>query len=229
MKAERSPTGDHSSLLLFLSRQCFQLLPNRMIVSGAENIPRAGTALILSKHRANADIPHLGMALYQNVQRYAMYAMKSSLIPRWFFEKIGGVPLHRKMDIQRTQKRYRDREFISKAQKHNEDSFTRLMSFYRCGELVVSFPEGTVYPYSLGKLRTGVIRHACEVEKHHNIIIPLIPVGIYYEAKHFSMLYAHVHIKIGQPIYTRECTSFQELMQQLAAMLKWLSEPNINR
>lgn len=133
---------------------------NRPEITGVENIPESGSAILASTHQAVMDSFYFPLMCPRQITFPAKseYFTTPGLVGRgqkWFFTAVGQVPVdrnseHRADDVQRAAKEVLDR-----------------------GDLWGIYPEGTRSPDGrIYRGRTGVARIALAEDK------PIIPVGM---------------------------------------------------
>ncbi|MSR83943.1 MAG: hypothetical protein EXS58_13635 [Candidatus Latescibacteria bacterium] len=192
---------------------------HRLVVSGAEHLPRQGTALILPKHCAYRDILVEGIVLHRYTGRFATYVMKVGL---WgVLEALGGVKVVRPKDVRRLKDHQARREQIRQARELNQETLDYLAWLYERGELVLSHPEGMRFQQGMGPLQKEIIDHLLQVERQHGLRVPLIPIGLQYES--FARPGARVFVRIDAPMYTDQFADRQTLMAALDQRLRQLS------
>ena len=195
------------------------LLYHRISMEGAEYLPRAGTALILPKHRAYRDIILEGVQLYRATRRLATYVMKAGLYS--LLEAPGGIKIVRPKDIRKIKDRDVRRSLIQEAREKNQKTLDYLVWLYRGGELVISHPEGMRFQDEMGSLQKEILEHALHVEKTHGLRIPIIPVGLEYES--FSRPFSRIFFRVGAPIFSNEHADLSELMGVIETRIRTLS------
>ena len=165
----------------------------RLCYSGAENIPRQGTALILPKHQSMEDIIHEGIFFMKHLRRGAYWVMRKSGLPK-VLERLGGVAINRPCDLHKILDREERRKAIEAAKAENDAARGYVKLLYRNGELVVVHPEGTRSPGRIGKVRSDFIDLARAVQEDCGIRIPAIPMGIEYTPN------GEVFVRAGEPL-----------------------------
>lgn len=192
---------------------------HRIEVSGAENLPRQGAALLLPKHCAYRDILVEGVVLHRHTRRFATYVMKVGL---WgVLEGLGGAKVVRPKDVRRLKDHQARREEIRRARELNQETFDYLAWLYEQGELVLSHPEGMRFQRGMGPLQKEIIDHLLQVEAQRGLRVPLIPIGLEYES--FARPRARVFVRIDAPMYTDQFADRQALMATLDQRLRQLS------
>ncbi|MFA6110056.1 MAG: 1-acyl-sn-glycerol-3-phosphate acyltransferase [Candidatus Latescibacterota bacterium] len=192
---------------------------HRLIVEGAELLPREGPALLLPKHRAYRDIPVEGVVLYRYTGRYANYVMKVGL---WgVLELMGGIKIIRPKDLRRLKDREARRAEITRAREANQRTVDYLSWLYGQGEIVVSHPEGQRYRDGMGPLQKEIIEHLLQVERALGRQIPMFPIGFEYESLRRPR--ARAYCRIGEPLLSGEYPEAKDLVEVLGQRLRALS------
>jgi 1-acyl-sn-glycerol-3-phosphate acyltransferase len=192
---------------------------HRLIVEGAERLPREGPALLLPKHRAYRDIPFEGVVLYRYTGRQGNYVMKVGL---WgVLELLGGVKIIRPKDLRRLKDREARRAEIARAREANQRTVDYLSWLYRQGEIVVSHPEGQRYRDGMGPLQKEIIEHLLQVERDLGRPIPMFPIGFQYES--LCRPGARVFFRVGEPLLSRDFPEVKDLVEVLDQRLRSLS------
>ncbi len=192
---------------------------HRFVVEGGLNLPCEGPALILPKHCAYRDILIEAALLYRFTRRYANYIMKVGL---WrVLELMGGVKVVRPKDIRRIADRQQRRAEIRRARAANQQMEVYLDGLYRCGELVVSHPEGMRYQNELGPLQKEIVEHLVRAEERLGLRIPLIPIGLEYDS--YCRPGAQVYFRVDEPLYADSFANINGLMDHLSNRLRVLS------
>ena len=179
-------------------------------VSGRNNLPDSGPAVILPKHQFWTDIPLVGLA-FSGVQ--LNYIAKQELfrfpVISHFLIALGGIPLDRQTPIK------------------SMDSFRYLAYLLKTGQRVVIFPEGTYYRGVVGKGKSRLIRMVLALQEREKCPapIPFIPVGIRYRMRRRKT----VHIAIGDPLYATQASEAETLTLSIMEALARLSEMETKR
>jgi 1-acyl-sn-glycerol-3-phosphate acyltransferase len=132
----------------------FLLVWFRVRVSGAENIPANGAAIIAPNHKSFIDAFIVGLATRRHVRFMAKVELFSGPLT-WFFLRLGAFPVRRG--------------------EADEDAVETARAILRDGGLLVLFPEGTRVdePDALGAPHHGAGRLARETGA------PIVPAAIY--------------------------------------------------
>jgi len=178
----------------------------RIKVEGRENIPPAGPAILLPKHQFWTDIPIMGLAAWRPLNFIAKQELFVYPGVRHFISSLGGVPIHRLNPVK------------------SLGSFRYVEQLLKEGEFVVLFPEGTYYPHAVGRGKHRFVERLLRTQEkagwHGDKAIPFIPVGIRYNEKKFR---TEVHVKIGQPIYSRGESGGEEFTRRIVEEIAQLS------
>jgi 1-acyl-sn-glycerol-3-phosphate acyltransferase len=200
-----------SDFLHFLIRSvgCFIFrIVYRLDIEGRENLPAAGTAVILPKHQYWSDVPIVGIALW----RPASYIAKQELfvypLVRQFITLLGGVPIDRLKPVR------------------SLDSFRYVEHLLNEGDFIVLYPEGTYYPGCMGRGKHRFIRRLLDFQekngRREGRAIPFVPMGIRFAEGNFR---AVVKVRIGKPLFAREgqdAAAFTDLIMERIAELSGL-------
>jgi 1-acyl-sn-glycerol-3-phosphate acyltransferase len=208
-----------------LSRPVVKMISlyHRVSVSGAENLPRQGPALLLVKHRATRDSLLLSKILYKYTGRAGNYLMKGKA-GGWqngLLEALGGIKVVRPKDIRRLKDRAEKKAYLAEAREFNQHAYDYVTWLYTQAEVVIAYPEGMFFGNRLGPLQTGIITHTLEVEVEHGLSIPLIPIGIEYE--NLARPRSGVYFRIGPPFYATSYDTPPSLIDHLQQQLAQLS------
>lgn len=129
---------------------------------GLEKLPRDGSIVVLCKHQRIDDIP-VGLAKGLYSVRYSIWAiMKDSLAaPHFmgFFLRCGGIPLNRREPRKSKKQLLFARKILNQ------------------GNMLVIFPEQTIYPYRMGRGRPGGFRFIVGKPKEP---LPVVSMGMEY-------------------------------------------------
>ena len=199
---------------------------HHLAIEGDEHLPKEGPALLLVKHRATRDSLLLSHLLHQMTGRMANYLMKhrAAGLPPQFLELFGGIPVIRPKDILQLKTRSQRHAALRRARTMCEEAQAYVTWLYERGELVVTYPEGTFYPDSLGPLYTSAIRQVYDLTYDRELIIPIVPIGTVY--KNQRGLRSHAFFNIGPPFEATAFLSFASLIKALREQLQILSDIN---
>ncbi len=208
---------------IFLPLLSVAALYHRLVVEGAEYLPRQGPALLVVKHRATRDSILLSLILHRFTQRFGNYLMKGKPAGplNSLLEAAGGVKVVRPKDIHHLESRDAQKVFLQQAREFNQHALDYISWLYTQGEIVVTFPEGMFYPDRVGPLQSGIIKHTMQVEQETGLKIPVIPVGIEY--KNLSRFRAPAFFRIGPPLYSASYSDQSHMVTAITQQLGQLS------
>lgn len=184
---------------------CLHLFYN-LKIEGQEKIPAHGPVIILPKHQFWTDIPLVSLAVPRPLNYIAKKELFIYPLIRHFLIALGGIPLDRQNPL----KTINSLRYIEKLLKEKE--------------FIVIFPEGTYYPYSMGRGKHRLIQHILHLQKK----IPFIPMGLNYSPGWWR---PKVKIKIGDPVYAPQeilAKVFTEALINEIAHLSGIEEPRSN-
>ena len=157
----------------------------KLIVIGADNMPRAGGAVLASNHVSHLDFIFAGLGA-RSSRRYVRFMAKKSI----FAHKVSG-PLMRGM------------HHISVDRANGSASFHDALVALRAGEVVGIFPEATISrTFEPKEFKTGAVRLAAAAK------VPIIPVALwgsqrlwtYDEHSTLKQRGVPVLIRVGEPM-----------------------------
>ena len=156
-------------------------------VSGLENIPKAGSAILALNHQSFFDFLTFSVVANRNVHFLAAEKFFKSFFWKPIMLLTGQIKV--------------DRQTSDKSGVH-----TAVAEHLKRGQLIAIFPEGTRshLEFEMLKAYTGIARYALE---HH---VPIIPVGIKGAEKVHSKSTPNlsfkkvVEIHIGEPLHFNE-------------------------
>jgi 1-acyl-sn-glycerol-3-phosphate acyltransferase len=190
---------------------CWCTICYHLEVSGRNNLPDTGPAVILPKHQYWTDIPLIGRAF---TGMHLNYIAKQELfrfpLISHFLMALGGIPLDRQAPIK------------------SMNSFRYLDDLLRKGERVVIFPEGTYYRGGMGRGKSRLIGMILKFQERYKYPapIPFIPVGIVYGRE---QLRKRVTIAIGTPLYAEQADGAQAFTRIVMEAIARLSEMETER
>jgi 1-acyl-sn-glycerol-3-phosphate acyltransferase len=161
----------------------------KLTITGQENVPKEGGAIIAINHVGYLDFALAGTALLPS-KRYVRFMAKREI----FDNKIAG-PLMRGM------------HHISVDRSAGSSSFVAAMRALRSGELVGIFPEGTIsISFEIKEIKSGAVRLAMGAG------VPIIPVIVWGSQRVWTKglprnLKRHkvpISIAIGIPIFFKK-------------------------
>lgn len=161
----------------------------KLTITGQENIPREGGAIIAINHVGYLDFALAGTALLPS-QRYVRFMAKKEI----FDNKIAG-PLMRGM------------HHISVDRSAGSSSFVAAMRALRSGEFIGIFPEGTIsISFEIKEIKSGAVRLAMGAG------VPIIPVVVWGSQRvwtkgvprNLKRRKVPISIDIGRPIFFKK-------------------------
>jgi 1-acyl-sn-glycerol-3-phosphate acyltransferase len=174
------------------ARTMFRVLDMHIEVSGAENIPRTGGAVLASNHSSYLDFIFCGLGALPSKRRVRFMAKKSV-----FDHKVSG-PLMRGM------------RHIPVDRDAGMASFRTAAAALKSGEVVGVFPEATISEsFTIKALKSGATRLARTAK------VPLIPMAVWGphrlwtkgRPKELTKRHVPVLVKIGEAIEIPKGTS----------------------
>lgn len=173
--------------VIALCRVVFAVLGTKITITGAENVPREGGAVLASNHVSYLDFIFVGMGALR-AGRLTRFMAKESV----FRHPISG-PLMRGM------------KHIPVDRSAGTSAFRQALRSLKEGEVVGIFPEGTTSrSFTVKELKPGAIRMAQSTKA------PLIPVAVWGGQRFFTRgqprkllsWRRHIYIAIGPEIAT---------------------------
>jgi 1-acyl-sn-glycerol-3-phosphate acyltransferase len=138
---------------ILTAKTLFKVLGMKFQMSGTENIPRKGGAILAANHIGYVDFIFDGLAAQPSGRLVRFMAKKDA-----FEHKISG-PLMRSY------------HHISVDRENGQASYDEAVRYAREGEIVGIFPEATISrSFEIKELKTGAVRMAAEAG------VPLIPM-----------------------------------------------------
>jgi 1-acyl-sn-glycerol-3-phosphate acyltransferase len=189
------------------ARTMFRVLDMHIEVSGAENIPRTGGAVLASNHSSYLDFIFCGLGALPSKRRVRFMAKKSV-----FDHKVSG-PLMRGM------------RHIPVDRDAGMASFRTAAAALKSGEVVGVFPEATISEsFTIKALKSGATRLARTAK------VPLIPMAVWGphrlwtkgRPKELTKRHVPVLVKIGEPIEVPKGQSPAETEETLRQRLSRL-------
>jgi 1-acyl-sn-glycerol-3-phosphate acyltransferase len=175
-------------LLGALSRRVLRVFFRRVVVAGAERIPRDRPVILVANHVNGLVDPLL---LYGPLPVIPRFLGKSTLwkIPglRTLLDLAGVIPVYRRMD-----------PGVDPAK--NLETFARCHEVLAAGGAIALFPEGVSHNEpALQPLKTGAARIALEAEQRFGPLgLRIVPVGLLFDEKH--RFRSRALIQVGEPI-----------------------------
>jgi len=183
----------------------------RLNIEGRENLPAEGPAIILPKHQFWSDVPIVGLALLKPASYIAKQELFAYPVIRHFITFLGGVPIDRLKPVK------------------SLDSFRYVEHLLQKGDFIVLYPEGTYYPYCLGRGKHRFIQRLLAFQEKKSRQgqkpVPFVPMGIQYAERKFRTA---VNVKIGKPLFAGaegEALAFTSLIMEQIAKLSGLPPP----
>jgi len=180
----------------------------RLKIEGRENLPQEGPAIILPKHQFWSDVPIVGLALERPASFIAKQELFAYPLIRHFIAALGGVPIDRLKPVK------------------SLDSFRYVEHLLREGDFIVLYPEGTYYPYCMGRGKHRFIQRLLAFQEKRGEgeqkPVPFVPMGIQFAKRNFR---SAVKVKIGKPLFAegeREALAFTGLIMEQIARLSGL-------
>jgi 1-acyl-sn-glycerol-3-phosphate acyltransferase len=189
-----------------LGHAWFKLMDFNFRVTGQENIPRTGGAVLAINHISYVDFLMAGYGARWS-KRLTRFMAKREV----FDHKVTGPIM-------------RGCRHISVDRGEGQSSYDEAVRYLRDGEIVGVFPEATISrSFMVKELKTGAVRMAAEAE------VPLIPVILWGTQRIFTKdhprdLSRHktITVSIGEPIDPRGASAVEktaELREAMTAML----------
>ncbi len=197
-------------------RALVQLYYPRVVVTGAELIPRTGPVLLAANHpNSLIDPVLLGIAARRSVRLMAKAPLFDVPVFGDALRALGMVPAYRGSD---------DAKQVTK----NLDSLAQAARTLAAGHVMGIFPEGKSHDATqLALVRSGAARLAMQALAAGAQDLVVVPVGINYERK--ERFRTAVWLKVGRPIHAARWLAMHDgddhlamrtLTQELNARLK---------
>lgn len=180
----------------------------KLRVSGLENIPKDGAALLICNHISYMDPPILGGAVIRPVRFVTYYRIYNNRLMGWMFRSAKAIPIASSKE---------DPELMKQA-------FIKIDEMLEAGEVVGIFPEGKLTPDGvIQPFRPGVEQI---LTKRPVPVIPIAICGLWGSLfsrqdkglqKRPRKLLKEVHIVVGKPVSPESATaqSLQVEVQKL--------------
>ena len=190
---------------VFFCRWFFRLV-GRLEITGMENVPKRGAAILAANHRSLFDPPLIGAI----VPRFIYFFAKEELfrIPflGWYIRQLNAFPVRRF--------------------SHDVGAFKRAQMLLTHGQAVLLFPEGRRSKTGeLGKAKAGVGMLAYKAN------VPVVP--IYISNSNEFTRFKKLRVRFGPPIYPPETDqpkdSYQSFSDQVLASIADLKEKMYNK
>ncbi|MFC5731240.1 MULTISPECIES: lysophospholipid acyltransferase family protein [Nocardioides] len=195
--------------VIVTAKLAFRILGQRFQLSGTENVPRKGGALLAINHTGYVDFIYAGLGAHPS-KRLVRFMIKREMM-----EKPGVGHLLRSF------------HHISVDRGAGVQSMRDALEYLKAGEVVGIYPEATISrSFEIKDLKTGAVRIAAEAG------VPLIPVIVW--GSHRLMTKGHprdfsrsrktIAIKVGEPMYPTGENPAAETAELRAAMVRMLDE-----
>jgi len=190
--------------VIWIARGLFAAEGLKFTISGAENIPTSGGAVLMSNHLSYFDFAYAGLAVLPS-KRLVRFMAKDDV----FRHKISG-PLMRGM------------HHIPVDRTAGAASFREAVNALRAGEIVGVFPEATISrSFELKAFKSGAVRMAQAAQ------VPVLPMIIWGSQrvwtkghpKRLGRTNVPITLSIGEPIVARREDDAEDLNLQLRAAM----------
>lgn len=189
--------------IILLARTCFRAFGLRFIMSGTENVPRTGGAVLASNHVSYLDFIFAGLAT-QDSGRLVRFMAKDAT----FHHPVSG-PLMRGM------------KHIPVDRAAGSASYRAGLEALRRGEVIGLFPEATISrSFLLKDFKTGAARLAMRAE------VPLVPMVTWGGQRMFTKDHPRdfrrgrtISIKVGEPLRPARADNAEEVMAELRSRM----------
>lgn len=159
----------------------------RMEITGLENIPKDGAALLCSNHIHALDSVTYIIHMKRMVYAMAKDTLFNTKFKNWFLTKMGCFPVKRGAG--------------------SEEAINKAINLLENGELVAIYPEGTRNGLAKGvKPKKGAALIAIKAG------VPIIPMGIKGTFKPFSKITMRIGTPISTDMYSGEEINPRELI-----------------
>ncbi len=186
----------------------------RVLVTGEENIPGKGTAILAPHHVDSAFDP---IILKSVINRKIFFLgsvepFTSSKAVASIYNKIGIQPFKRTdSNFGNVRPGLKSEEELHKYNSSNKETINNMLRYAKYGELLVVFPEGDTLRYGryirdenqqFIPLQPGFINLVLIAKRIMSLDIPIIPIGIKYGKGLLGKgIFTTVTINIGKPVY----------------------------
>lgn len=170
--------------VVLAAKTMFRVLDNRLRVTGTDNIPRTGGAVIACNHVSYLDFIFCGLGA-QPAKRLVRFMAKKEI----FDNRIAG-PLMRGM------------HHIPVDRAAGKGSYDEAVQRLRAGELVGVFPEATISrSFTVKPIKSGAVRMAADAG------VPVVPMSIWGtqrlwtkgRPRTLTKRHVPIHIHAGEP------------------------------
>jgi 1-acyl-sn-glycerol-3-phosphate acyltransferase len=195
--------------VIVTAKLAFKALGQRFQLSGTENVPRKGGALLAINHTGYVDFIYGGLAANPS-KRLVRFMIKREMM-----DKAGVGHLLRSF------------HHIRVDRGAGEQSMRDALAYLKAGEVVGIYPEATISrSFEIKELKTGAVRIAAEAG------VPLIPVIVWGahrlmtkdHPKDFSRTRKTIAVRVGEPMYPTGENAAAETAQLREAMKRLLDE-----
>ncbi|PKV92775.1 1-acyl-sn-glycerol-3-phosphate acyltransferase [Amycolatopsis echigonensis] len=195
--------------VLVAARLMFRLLDNRLRVTGAENVPARGGAVLACTHVSYLDFIYCGLGA-RPAKRLVRFMAKQEI----FSNRIAG-PLMRGM------------HHIPVDRAAGQASYDEAVARLRAGEVVGVFPEATIsQSFTVKDIKTGAVRMAAEAG------VPVVPMALWGtqrlwtkgRPKDLTRRHVPISVVIGEPMRPGPDDSCEALTTDLRARMSELLE-----
>jgi len=171
--------------VIVTAKVLFRLMRQRVVVSGSENVPRKGGALLAINHTGYIDFIFAGAGA-EPQKRLVRFMIKKEMM-----DQVGVGHLLRSF------------HHIRVDRSAGEQALSDAKDYLESGEIVGIYPEATISrSFEIKELKTGAVRIAAEAG------VPLIPVIVWGaqrlmtkdHPKDFSRTARTITVKVGEPI-----------------------------
>jgi len=193
--------------VIWIARTLFAAEGLKFTITGAENIPTSGGAVLVSNHLSYMDFAYAGLAAVPG-KRLVRFMAKDDV----FRHKVSG-PLMRGM------------HHIPVDRTAGAASFREAVAALRAGEIVGVFPEATISrSFELKGFKSGAVRMAQAAS------VPVLPMIIWGSQRVWTKGYPKrlgrtnvpITLSIGEPIMARREDNADGINQQLRARMTQL-------
>jgi len=190
--------------VIWAARTLFAAEGLKFTITGVQNIPRSGGAVLVSNHLSYFDFAYAGLAVHGN-KRLVRFMAKDAV----FHHKISG-PLMRGM------------HHIPVDRTAGAASFRAALGALRAGEIVGVFPEATISrSYELKAFKSGAVRMA------QSAGVPLLPMVIWGSQRVWTKGYPKrlgrtnvpITVSIGEPIVAGRGDNADDVNELLRAAM----------
>jgi 1-acyl-sn-glycerol-3-phosphate acyltransferase len=195
--------------VIVTAKVLFRLLGQRFQLSGTENVPRKGGALLAINHTGYVDFIYGGLGAHPS-KRLVRFMIKKEMM-----DKPGVGHLLRSF------------HHIRVDRGSGVQSAREAVDYLRSGEVVGIYPEATISrSFEIKELKTGAVRIAAEAG------VPVIPMVVWGahrlmtkdHPKDFSRSPKTIAVKVGEPLHVTGENAAAETAQLRAAMQQLLDE-----